>query len=372
MTFLAVSCTLLMAAEAARAPSRTELAQAILTNRAKVRSLHVRAHSVRPLQHEELRRELYLDADAGRWRVASTGWVAAAGGDQVDAGAAKRVYRKELSLSDGQIYEYFPADANVVATKETLIRAVAEKRIAPFPDPRNAGMAPVSITEIGPSFERTGGRLDLYSTYVECFGSNDASISSATWKGTPCWKVEWELRKDPNVAATVFRYFAVPEWGFSIVLLQAESYAKKGGAPCFVSSVETEVARHEESGLWFPRTVSYHATVNLGKEEKREEITRFDIVSLNKPIPENSFTFQGMGLASGHTVQDLTGAGNQRKKLWDGTEIVAASGPSPITVTDKPGTWTRWRIIGLAVTFFMVAGFLLWIGFRRKTPLVKS
>lgn len=105
-----------------------------------------------------------------------------------------------------------------------------------------------------------------------------------------------------------------------MVLLKTESDRTDGKIRQLVFSVETEVALHQKSQMWFPTKVHYQAAFD--GQKKQEEITEFQIVSLNEPIPESTFTFKGLGVPVGHRVMDLTDTWIGTK-TWDGEEIIS-------------------------------------------------
>ena len=71
--------------------------------------------------------------------------------------------------------------------------------------------------------------------------------------------------------------------------------------------------------MWFPAKVLFTGVIK-GKKSK-EETAEFRVVSINKPIPESVFMFEGMGVPAGHIVVDLTDDAAP-SKVWDDESIV--------------------------------------------------
>lgn len=335
------------------APSHKELFEAVVANREKIKSLHVRTSSRRISQKAQIDNALYLDVDANRWRIDTTGSTAIQESSDPEGEGA---FRKKVSVHGGLVYRYYPSTPNAAATIHTLKDAAAQRFLGPFPDPRNAGIVPAFHGNTGTPFEIAGSGTPLHTFYVDCGRPGRVTVVPATWKGEPCWKVEWEGTNKAN-DKHVCRYSVVPQWGYSVVFLESNVYRNKATTPNYVFSVESEVALHKESQIWFPTRVHYKAIVD-GKKIN-EEVTEIRVVSLNEPLPETVFTFKGMGVPAGHTVVDVMEPSTERK-IWDGDRIVFVRGVSPIVDAEGGKGRLRWWWLGIAA-LCLGASIALWL-----------
>lgn len=316
MVCLLLLCSALGNVDDGSIPSHTEVFGAVVSNREKIRSLQVQTVSRQTLPKAGVvRKSLYLDVDAQRWRIDTTGMLGSTEtSDRQDEG-----FERQVSADGGVVYRYYPQEPNKVAIIDTLKRQVDQRSVLPFPDPRNAGLVPVFAGNMGTPFEIAGFRLSLYTSELDCAKEGRVALEPATWKGQKCWKVG-AVR---DLAAKRKRqercFFIVPEQGYSVVFLEVKTFRDAEKTPYYVFSVESEVAFHEENRLWFPVNVHYRAIID-GKESQ-DEVTEIQVVSLNRPIPQEVFTFKGMGVPAGHVVMDLTDTDTD-KKVWDGNKVV--------------------------------------------------
>jgi hypothetical protein len=303
---------------------------------------------------------LYMDSVANRWRKDTTGpkpFIAD------PANKANVLYNKTTSVSNGTVFQYYPTNPNIIASREQF-KDVADKTLNPFSDPRNAGMVSTAFGNTGTRFDVAGNRIVINAAYLT-FGKAtcDASVVAEEWKGMPCWRVRLSRDIDPTTQC-IREYVVVPQWDNSVVQLETKTFQNGSKTPRSIFSVETEVALYEKKTIWFPSKVHYQATVN--DKIKSEEIAEFQVVSLNEPIEENVFNFKGMGVPKGHTVNDLADK-VVVKKVWDGADVVRPmAGNSPLHVTADSSPW-RWKMIfGASAIIACLAGVLWYRGHLRS------
>ena len=102
--------------------------------------------------------------------------------------------------------------------------------------------------------------------------------------------------------------------------------------------------------MWFPAKVLFTGVIK-GKKSK-EETAEFRVVSINKPIPESVFMFEGMGVPAGHIVVDLTDDAAP-SKVWDGERIVDVRFTAPLGTTEQRSDVGRRIMIGLSILFLL-------------------
>ena len=233
---------------------------------------------------------------------------------------------RKVSACGDIVYRYYPPDPDKVAVIDTLKRQVDQGSVRPFPDPRNAGLVSVFNGNTGTPFEIGGSRLSLYTSELDCAKEGRVSVEPATWKGEKCWKVESVRDLAGKKGRQVRRIFIVPSQDCSVVFLEVKTFRDTEKTPYYVFSVESDITFHKESQLWFPAKVRYRASI--GGKEDQDEVTDIQVVSLNRPIPKEVFTFKGMGVPAGHVVMDLTDV-EGGKKTWDGDKVVRGSRVPP-------------------------------------------
>src|SRR3990172_684376 len=190
MCFAVLLSCMLSSSSATNPPSCGEIVKTIVANREKIRSLHVRTVSRRPLEGTEFRRNLYLDVGGQRWRTdVLNNDAARTAPSQKGDGYAKCM---SVDIREGIVYEYYPSDTSVVARKISLQIGARERSVRPFPDPRNAGLVPRFFVGIGTPFESGGGRSAICSSFIDCTKYRRVSVTSAVWQDQPCWKVQAE------------------------------------------------------------------------------------------------------------------------------------------------------------------------------------
>ena len=220
MIVLAVMCSALASGELAAVPSYKEISERIASNRERIRSMQVVVTLWRPLEKGVLKKELYFDADAIRWRVDSSGLQIASG---IPSVADDIAFATKVGVTGGFVYSFSPLVPRLVARKNTLSREISEKGIKPFPDPRNAGLKPGPQGDTGMPFEKGGLRLPVDATTISCPHGDHVSVTRAPWKGEDCWKVEW-VRPFNGKDRFVNRYFVAPGKDYSVVFLEVTKF----------------------------------------------------------------------------------------------------------------------------------------------------
>lgn len=327
-----VLCVILAKPDAASAPSHVQVAEAVLAGRQKVKTLQVRSYCRRLLTRREMRSELFLDQEMKRWRFDTT--LLGPPGESLSSGE-EVTYSQSTSANGEVVYSYRPTRPELVARIDLLQRALRGRHIAPFRDPRNAGLVPVPYSHTGTPFEIGGGRTSLYSFCVNfCLEAEQAAVVPVAWKGQQCWKVKSSSHiKDATQG--VCTYIVAPEMGHSVVFMEYKCYYNDETEPGDVASVESDITLHKKSGIWFPSQVRY-LQFSQGKKIK-EEITDFEVVSLNQPIPEDVFTFAGMGVPVGHRVMDVT-KDSADAAIWDGEKVVRLRAVPPLADSETGQT----------------------------------
>ncbi|MFO0899263.1 MAG: hypothetical protein U0836_17710 [Pirellulales bacterium] len=83
--------------------------------------------------------------------------------------------------------------------------------------------------------------------------------------------------------------------------------------------VRSRIEKHAASGIWFPTQCRYVRSKN-GKVQTDETLT-VKVLSLNQPLPPETFTFAGMGLPAGTEVSSI-GLGEPTTLFWTGAELL--------------------------------------------------
>lgn len=347
-------CAFIFLCFAVASPSHDDIFDAIVTNREAIRALKVHTITTRTLPNVQVvNKVLYLDVDAQRWRMDTTGPMPL----NTSIAADKRPeFVKKIGVSDSHVYQYFPFDPRRVATVESLNKPNNPNffdSFTPFPDPRNAGLVHVFHGNTGTPFEVGGTRISIYTGQLEPHKGEKVEIESANWKGVPCYKGKWEWQLDgPKSEKVVRQYVVVPEWGYTVVFLESKVYRENEASPYSTYSVETEASLERKSKIWFPTRVHYLATMD-GKATQ-DELTEFELVSLNEPMQETEFNFKGMEVPIGHAVVDFIE--HSPSKAWDGNKVVASERREPpLSTTFKFSAIRQWLLIFTSILVLCLA-----------------
>ena len=339
-------------------PSHGELVQAVVAEREKVRTLQVEVFARRELP--EVRssfRTLYLDVDGRRWRFDSTGFMA---GKEAWELEGEGVFTRKVSVNGDFLFTFFPGIGQGIARRDYFADAIARGEVNPFPDPRNAGLTAAYSGNMGTPFELAGTRVSLYTYDIECIEADRIGVETAIWDGKAAWAIEavWNPRSG-RVRSQ--RYVVVPEWGHAVVFRESWFSPEVEPGPTRVFTVRTEVALDERTQIWFPSRTHYTAVVD--GETTQDEVAEFRIVSLNEPLAESIFTLGGMGVPAGRRVLDAVQP-SATDTIWDGDQVVSLSAQLPI-LSDGGGRYSRWLLIGLAVTA-LAGALVLWRSAARR------
>jgi hypothetical protein len=173
-------------------------------------------------------------------------------------------------------------------------------------DARGLGLVPRSVAGLARDrMDNLLGRPDR----------TNLRVSSQTWKGQQCYRIDFDLPK--RVTGEVW---VVPAWGDSVVKVQI---AGVPGGQTLVDTVETEVAPVGADGVWFPTVCTY--TRLLGGELEYRQVAKIEVKSLNQPIDPRVFTLAGMDLPSPIPVITQKSTPEKPVAMWDGTKLVDAT-----------------------------------------------
>jgi hypothetical protein len=220
-------------------------------------------------------------------------------------------------------------------------------------DPRLLGMYPDSSP-------------NLYDKHLESFlgrqDREDVSVEKADWQGRECWLLKYRILQGVGIDA---RVWVVPEWGPSVVRMEAEWKVPHGH---FMDSIECQYRQYEPSMIWYPESCTYRRTKD--GEPVEEETVKVLSVSLNEPLDPIAFKLAGMDIPPGTVVTGYPGT-EVGTYAWDGKEVVRVDAEPELTpFSDEElaeGAWRR-RILLLAnsVVLALIAGFCLWMYLRKR------
>ena len=187
----------------------------------------------------------------------------------------------------------------VLITKLTPARKLIELNVI---DPRTIGMALVSSGNLVTStIDSVVGRADRRATteVAEIFG------------GRPCRLVEYIGRPVPYR----MRLWIVPECDYAVAKLELTSDDGK-----VVETVENSLTFIPSARLWFLEASEYRQVFD-GRLVQRETV-KVNVKSLNEPVPDGSFTLEGMDIPPGTYVIGAPDTVPGKVYKWNGQEIV--------------------------------------------------
>jgi beta-lactamase regulating signal transducer with metallopeptidase domain len=305
----------------ANPPTVEEIKHAIVTNRERIRSMRVLACIRRVHDDGLLYRETYLDVDAFRWRFDQTHFSEFEDWNPETpfAPLSNLPLENKRSVNGNRLF----------TTPHTRIASVSTTRLE-FPNPLNIGLSCDTYCDWAARPYGGPGDLDVWTIFDEFEWAQwssdiiirDVTVEADIWEQIPCWKVNWSLYSPMERTATSLEMVIVPEWGWSVVSLIGEEYKQiSNNVLARTLSLRSDLELHEPSGIWFPSRV--HIQVEDYEDQRgcSEEIAVFEVLSLNESIPEETFTFKGMGLETGSEVRDSIYS-YDRQGTWNGEEVV--------------------------------------------------
>ncbi len=172
------------------------------------------------------------------------------------------------------------------------------------------------------------------STFLLDDTIKDPCLNKIVYKGKFAYELTW---KRPNGVAS--RAVFLPEAGNGIVLLEDK-------ADGMVQSTETDLVFFPKSKIYFPVKIEYFQKIKEGYSSTEKIEIKVELI--NEPIPEDIFTFSGLGLPEGSLIMDYSNSddpGRTFKKIVNGKAIDAKPNPptdpkpkaQPIPIQGKPG-----------------------------------
>jgi hypothetical protein len=221
----------------------------------------------------------------------------------------------------------------------------------PVIDPRLLGLI------IRPSYNLPDSHLD---EFVRPSDRHPPSIRKTRVNGKELLLVEYTF-----LSGTRVREWIATDRGPSIVRMESEY--DKDGKPCIHSLVCDFADAPTAGGYWFPKSCTYHYTID-GKMGALREVATIDVISLNKPIPPEAFTLAGMGITQGSTITGLPRADKaDGLPEWNGDTIITPK--RPVVPLASPAIMPGWRnplLLGGSVFLALLAGLVIWNAFLRK------
>lgn len=227
---------------------------------------------------------------------------------------------------------------------------------ARVPDARAIGMAPATLRNlIYFNLESFVGRTD----------KKNANVSPSTHKGIPCWLLRYTTSDKFDD-----QLYIAPSMDYSVIYFKIDAYDNSQEVPrraiVRTDVVDTEMAKDQASGLWFPKRAHYRAYVR--GELQREERLTLNVKSLNQDLDPSYFTLSTMDVKPGTHIQRIPPSPDG-ELYWDGTSIKVedASGDTAPPPPPQRGHGRRWFLIANALIFAIVAVYLLVKAMSRKS-----
>lgn len=180
------------------------------------------------------------------------------------------------------------------------------------------------------------------------YGSVERAMEDDQINGISCKKIS--LQAAPGSECSIW---IAPERGYSPIRCVA-NVAKLNMS----DQTDVEVVEWNKSGLWFPTASKYVRTI-AGKVVHQEEAL-FEIVSLNQPLPPQTFELAGLDIPVGHAVYTVPDSGPLQ--LWDGEKVATAGmrKREAQAEIDAGAPGTRWfLIVNASVLAFVCVFFFI-------------
>lgn len=186
-------------------------------------------------------------------------------------------------------------------------------------DPRMPGMVPYAFADL------RHFHLQSVLLYPD---RTDPVVERLRWRGRPCYVVSFTTNEAGKPS---YKAWVVPEFDFGVVRMEKTHDAD---GKRISSWSESEFRRWGRAELWYPAKLVSEADVD-GKPYVRESTVVSDL-TLNEPLPANTFRLAGLGFPDGTAVADYR-SGRLNLVTIEGTELAPYVEKSRLSeLPDKP------------------------------------
>jgi hypothetical protein len=225
-----------------------------------------------------------------------------------------------------------------------------------FIDPRVMGLQPSSA-----------GALHKF-TLDGTLGSTDRTaptLEKSKWNGHDVFLVRFAVTTYGKPKRT---YYIVPAMDHSVVRVDFER--TDDGGRKFAGSLKCDMMRYGKAGIWFPKSYLLEAFVD-GKVHVRETMKLTD-VTINEPLPANTFRLAGMKLPVGWPIRGSALPNKNKAYEWNGKSPVeekpapAPKGSAEDVFSESSGAPRRNVLLAAAGTFAVAGAFALGAFFWKR------
>lgn len=339
-----MSCILLCLLTLNQTPESSALSEekAILAARKSIRRGHVTFQSIlyehgqsEPLEDSIV--NVWFDHDRRRIRHDVT-W-------KKDSNQRKRWLRCKNCEKEGYIAFYGPLDKPGPVTAMTLVplRESTDRMRDVFLEPRLlgivSGLSQVQSTEIP------------FDLILAAPGREKLQCQDAEYQGKKCRKLSYEIQRNPAYREAI-EVIILPDQGNHIARISVVPIGLPAGEPVFRDWIESEGQPVGNSGLWFPKVITYEQFVN--DKPRRKEIVRVTHASFNEPLDESVFTLAGMDIPEGTPILGEMRDGVREETVWVGgtqksRRELSLPPPTPASLpTQGTGYYLLAAVLGVA------------------------
>ena len=270
--------------------------------------------------------------------------------------AMGKPYRQLRCFAAGRHISWFDrreSGGGFTALSDTDVKYLGDPLGAAVVDPRMIGMSPDDFANL------------VHYNLEFVFGSGDRKdaqglATRVTHQGIDCLQSDYERNSGSKV-----RCLVAPEMDYAPVRVESEFVVNNMR---YQDSVSIKNERHRPSNIWFP-VECWYQRLEDGKVTREEQL-KVTVVSLNEPIPPETFTLAGMGIPPGVHVsrvpedEHLVGV-----NVWNGREVVHEEGDDETVpgAVPPPGSARPVILTFFSIVLAVIAAAALWRYLSSRT-----
>jgi hypothetical protein len=219
--------------------------------------------------------------------------------------------------------------------------------IAPATDYKSARehFGVLNIQALGMS---PNGAAMLHTAHVESLMNRSdrtpPEVHADVRDGISTWRIDYMLKDPQQKGGANVSLWIAPSQGYSVVGIyyHVDQDGKK-----YSTIINTQMKQYPEKDVWYP-----YKLIKTQKEDDRiidRQVVTVEEARFGGLIDEAAFTPAGLELKPGREAVDST-SGQPWAKVWNGKEMVKASGVKTAPVNPDRTRWLLWVLaVGLAL-----------------------
>jgi hypothetical protein len=248
-------------------------------------------------------------------------------------------------------------------------------------DDEKKGKCAVQVTTRERALEQRGGNMPSFASFdIRVFAMAPSAIFLSDYEltslisnpdrkdlemtddiidGVACKKISCKRKVGNQTYYRNNTVWIAPEYGYNPIRIM--DWNEDRGYRC---TVNVKIAKHKESGIWFPVSYVDDATYD-GKPYSHSEY-QVEIFSFNKKFPKETFTPKGINVPVGTRVLINPPPVEVDNFFWDGEKIAGEFGTVLEPTETPPNNTTRYFFIACGLALISLGCLLKYLELARK------